>query len=89
MSREAGSHACNEQHESHHFEKGRQPLLPGEAIGQSEQRFEDDHLHAAILANGDHEAAKKVSDQVARDVGLTEAEIEALSAPPPTRGKGK
>ena len=55
----------------------------------SNHRFEDDHLHAAILANGDHEAAKKVSDRVARDVGLTEAEIEALSAPPPTRGKGK
>jgi hypothetical protein len=49
--------------------------------------FVDDKMHAAVLANGDHEAAKKVSDEVARDVGLTEAEIEALSAPPPTRGK--
>jgi hypothetical protein len=52
-------------------------------------QFVDDKMHAAILADGDHEAAKKVSDEVARDVGLTEAEIEALSAPPPTRGKGK
>jgi hypothetical protein len=52
-------------------------------------QFVDDKMHAAILADGDHEAAKKVSDAVARDVGLTDAEIEALSAPPPTRGKGK
>ena len=51
--------------------------------------FVDDKIHVAILADGDHEAAKKVSDEVARDVGLTEAEIEALSAPPPTRGKKK
>jgi hypothetical protein len=51
--------------------------------------FVDDKIHTAILADGDHEAAKKVSDEVARDVGLTEAEIEALSAPPPTRGKKK
>jgi len=52
-------------------------------------RFRDAKLHAGILDDGDHAAAQKVSDQVARDVGLTEAEIEALSAPPPTRGKGK
>jgi hypothetical protein len=51
-------------------------------------RFEDDHLHAAILANGDHAAAKKVSDQVARDIGLTEAEIKALSTAP-KKGNGK
>jgi predicted dinucleotide-binding enzyme len=53
-------------------------------------QFEDDKIHAAILADGDHEAAKKVSDQVARDIGLTEAEIEALSAPPQNvKGKPK
>jgi hypothetical protein len=53
------------------------------------RQYEDDKLHADILADGDHAAAKKVSDQVARDVGSTEAEIGALSAPPPTRGKSK
>ena len=52
-------------------------------------RFRDAKLHAGILDDGDHAAAQKVSDQVAREVGLTAAEIEALSAPPPTRGKGK
>ena len=53
-------------------------------------QFEDDNIHAAILADGDHEAAKKVSDQVARDIGLTAAEIEALSAPPQNvKGKPK
>jgi predicted dinucleotide-binding enzyme len=44
-------------------------------------RFEDDKLHAAVLADGDDEAAQKVSDQVARDIGLTDTEIAALHAP--------
>jgi hypothetical protein len=41
-------------------------------------RFQDEKIHAAVLADGDHEAAQKVSDQVARDIGLTEKEIAAL-----------
>jgi hypothetical protein len=45
-------------------------------------RFEDDKMHAPILADGDHEAAQKVSDQVARKIGLTEAEIAALRGKP-------
>lgn len=50
----------------------------------------DDKLHTKILEDGDDAKAKKVSDQVARDVGLTDAEIEALSAPPQkTKGKPK
>jgi hypothetical protein len=52
-------------------------------------RFEDDKLHAAVLADGDHEAAQKVSDEVARDLGLTDAEIAALHAPPPKKEKSK
>lgn len=44
-------------------------------------RFEDEKIHADILAGGDHEAAQKVSDQVAREIGLTDAEIAALHAP--------
>jgi hypothetical protein len=51
------------------------------------RQFEDDKMHAAILADGDHAAAQKVSDQVARDIGLTDAEIAALHAPP--KGKSK
>ena len=41
-------------------------------------RFRDAKLHAGILDDGDHAAAQKVSDQVARDIGLTEEEIAAL-----------
>jgi hypothetical protein len=52
------------------------------------RQFEDDKMHADILEGGDHAAAKKVSDAVAKDVGLTPAEIEALSAPP-KKWKGK
>jgi hypothetical protein len=51
------------------------------------RRFEDDKMHAAILADGDQAAAQKVGDQVARDIGLTDAEIAALHAPP--KGKSK
>jgi hypothetical protein len=51
--------------------------------------FEDEKLHNEILDDGDHAAAKKVSDQVARDVGLSPAEIEALSAPPKKAGAKK
>jgi hypothetical protein len=51
------------------------------------QGFEDDHLHGPILDAGDHEAAKKVSDAVARDIGLTDKEIEALSTP--KKGSGQ
>jgi hypothetical protein len=43
-------------------------------------RFEDDKMHAAILADGDHEAAQKISDQVARAIGLSDEEIAALHA---------
>jgi hypothetical protein len=50
-------------------------------------RFEDDKMHAAVLADGDHEAAQKVSDQVARGIGLTDAEITALHTP--QKGKSK
>jgi hypothetical protein len=53
-------------------------------------RYQDAKLHEPILADGDDEAAKKISDQVAREIGLTEAEIKALSAPPQKwKGKGK
>jgi hypothetical protein len=45
-------------------------------------RFEDEKIHDEILADGDHTAAQKVSDQVAREIGLTDVEIAAL------RGKG-
>ena len=47
-------------------------------------------MHEPILAEGDFEAAKKVSDAVARKLGLTEAEIAALSQPPKNwKGKPK
>jgi hypothetical protein len=50
----------------------------------------DANIHDEILDDGDHAAAKKVSDQVAKDVGLSEAEIESLSKPPVNvRGKKK
>jgi hypothetical protein len=45
-------------------------------------RFQDKKIHAEILADGDHEAAQKVSDQVARKIGLTEKEIVALRGKP-------
>ena len=48
-------------------------------------RFEDDEIHAAILADGDHEAAKEVGDDAARDIGLTDEQIKALSTPPKKR----
>jgi hypothetical protein len=50
----------------------------------------DENIHNEILDDGDHAAAKKVSDSVASDVGLTQAEIDSLSAPPVNvRGKKK
>jgi hypothetical protein len=45
-------------------------------------RFQDAKIHAEILADGDHAAAQKVSDQVAREIGLTDAEIAALRGKP-------
>jgi hypothetical protein len=41
-------------------------------------RFRDAKIHAGILDDGDHAAAQKVSDQVARDIGLTKEEIAVL-----------
>jgi HK97 family phage prohead protease len=46
------------------------------------RKRQDEKLHAAILADGDDAAAKTISDSVARDVGLSEAEIAALATPP-------
>jgi hypothetical protein len=40
-------------------------------------RFQDDKIHSEVLDNGDHEAARKVSDEVARAI-LTEDEMDAL-----------
>jgi hypothetical protein len=44
-------------------------------------RYQDAKLHEPILADGDDEAAQKISDQVAREIGLTDAEIAALHTP--------
>ena len=41
-------------------------------------RFGDARLHEPILADGDEAAARRVSDAVARRLGLTENEIAAL-----------
>jgi hypothetical protein len=49
----------------------------------------DETLHTPILAEGDHAAAQKISDKVAREIGLTDAEIEALHAPVPPKKTGK
>lgn len=50
----------------------------------------DEELHSSVLDDGDHAKAKQISDQVARKVGLTAAEIAALNAPPKkTTGKPK
>jgi hypothetical protein len=43
-------------------------------------RFQDETLHNEILDNGDHDAARKVSDEVARAI-LTEDEMDALHTP--------
>ena len=40
-------------------------------------RFRDEKIHSEVLDNGDHEAARKVSDEVARAI-LTEDEMDAL-----------
>jgi hypothetical protein len=44
-------------------------------------RLQDAKLHDAILDDGDHATAQKASDSVAREIGLTDAEIAALHAP--------
>jgi hypothetical protein len=44
-------------------------------------RLQDEKIHAEMLADGDHAAAQKVSDAVAREIGLTDEEIAALHAP--------
>jgi hypothetical protein len=49
-------------------------------LGRGKPR-QDDMLHAPILAGGDHARAKRVSDEVAREAGLTEAQIAALANP--------
>ena len=41
----------------------------------------DAHLHEAILAGGDHEAATEIGRDVARRAGLTEEQIKLLYAP--------
>ena len=43
-------------------------------------RFRDAKIHAGILDDGDHAAAQKVSDEVARAI-LTEDEMDALHTP--------
>jgi hypothetical protein len=53
---------------------------PRELHHREKHRFADAKLHEPILAGGDHAAAEKISDQVARDIGLTEDEIAALSS---------
>lgn len=49
----------------------------------------DEALHAPILEDGDHAAAQKVSEKVAREIGLTDAEIEALYGPVPPNQTGR
>src|SRR5262249_16958607 len=49
-------------------------------------RLVDDKIHATILDGGDHEAVQAIGDAVAREIGLTEAEIAALHAPLPAKG---
>jgi hypothetical protein len=59
---------------------------PHELHYREKHRFADAKLHQPILDGGDHAAAEKISDQVARDIGLTDAEIAALSS---KQGKAK
>lgn len=44
-------------------------------------RIEDAKLHDAIIADGDDKTARKISKDVAKRLGLTEAEIAALYKP--------
>jgi 2-hydroxychromene-2-carboxylate isomerase len=48
---------------------------------------QDGALHDAIIADGDDAAARAVSDKVAREIGLTDAQIAALRAPDPVQQK--
>jgi hypothetical protein len=47
--------------------------------------IEDAKLHDVIIADGDEEAARRVSDKVARRLGLSAKEIAALHRPPAER----
>lgn len=44
---------------------------------------QDGALHDAIIADGDDAAARAVGDKVAKEIGLTDAQIAALRAPDP------
>lgn len=48
---------------------------------------QDGALHDAIIADGDDAAARAVGDKVAKEIGLTDAQITALRAPDPQRQK--
>jgi hypothetical protein len=45
---------------------------------RDKHRFADADLHNPILDAGDDATAQRVSDRVAREIGLTDAEIGAL-----------
>ena len=51
---------------------------PRELHYRDKHRFADANLHQPILDEGDDEAASKISDRIAKDIGLSKAEIAAL-----------
>ncbi len=48
---------------------------------------QDGALHDAIIADGDDAKARAIGDKVAREIGLTDAQIAALRAPDPAQQK--
>lgn len=48
---------------------------------------QDGALHDAIIADGDDASARAIGDKVAREIGLTDAQIAALRAPDPKQQK--
>lgn len=54
-----------------------------------DHRLRDAKIHDAILDDGDDAAAQRISDSVAREIGLTDAEIAALHAPPAAKASTK
>ena len=58
------------------------PKKPRELFFWRDHQAHDAELHTPILDDGDHAKAEGVSRKVAKRLGLTDADIEALYAKP-------
>lgn len=55
------------------------PYAKHEFFFLRDHKMQDEELHESIIAGGDQVKARKVADKVAKRLGLTDEEIEALN----------